>query len=531
MNRIRLAESCLIAAGAAVILLVGCGRAIDHAHEEDHHHGEEPKTAQFTVWGEFHEVFAEHHFVVAGTPVKFITHVTDLQTLEPRRAGAIKFVLRQAGDAPLEQVEKEPTRPGIYEAMLTFPKAGEWGLSIAVATEQGEKSVALPPVRVFQTKHDADHAEEAEAPEGISFLKEQQWKVLSKAEPVSRRRVVERLRVPALVTARPGSLGQVTAPVSGRVLPPPGRALPMIGDRVAKGQTIALLQPLFSEIAVRLAEAEGEVIRATLAVEQAEATFKRTEKLAAAEAKSGRELQEAGFALKSAQARLAAAQALQGTYRQAGAGQPDGGAGQPALELKSPVAGVVTGERRTPGGEYVAADTWLFTVLDPTTVFIEAKVPEAGAARLGAARDASYESPGEPGRFTSLTGGQGRLVFTGLQVDTATRTVPLIYEAANADGRLRIGQMLSIHVETRHAEDAVAIPDSAIVEEGGQPVAFVQVSGETFQRRELALGFRDGNWVQVLSGVAEGERVVTRGAMAIRLASASSVIPAHGHEH
>ena len=77
----------------------------------------------------------------------------------------------------------------------------------------------------------------------------------------------------------------------------------------------------------------------------------------------------------------------------------------------------------------------------------------------------------------------------------------------------------------------MAIPDSAIVEEGGQPVAFVQVSGETFQKRELTLGIRDGNWVQVLTGVSEGERVVTKGAMAIRLASVSSVIPAHGHAH
>jgi membrane fusion protein, heavy metal efflux system len=77
----------------------------------------------------------------------------------------------------------------------------------------------------------------------------------------------------------------------------------------------------------------------------------------------------------------------------------------------------------------------------------------------------------------------------------------------------------------------VAIPDSAIVEEAGNFIAFVQVSGETFQKRELKLGIRDGNQVQVLDGVKEGERVVTRGAMAIRLASISGVIPAHGHAH
>jgi RND family efflux transporter MFP subunit len=531
MNRIHLPGPRLLAASAAVLLLLGCHRHSDHAHDDDHHHGEEPRTAQITVWGERHEIFAEHRFVVADTPTKFVTHVTDLKTLEPRREGSIKFVLRQANDAPVEQVEKEPTRAGIYEAMLKFPKAGDWSVSISIPTDEGEKTVALSPVKVFKTKHDADHGKEQEAPEGISFLKEQQWKILSKAEPVTKRRLVERVRVPAMVTARPGALARVVSPIAGRVLPPPGRSLSMIGDRVEKGQTLALLQPSFSELAVRFAEAEAEVTRANLAVEQADLVFKRTEKLAVAEAKSGRELQEAEFALRSAQARLAAAQSLQTTYRQASASQPAGGTAQPGIELKSPIAGVITDERRTPDGEHVAADTLLFTVLNNASVFIEAKVPEASASRLSTAKGASYEVPGEVGKFTSITEGLGRLVFTGLQVDAATRTVALIYETKNIEGRLRVGQMLNLHVETQSAEDAVAIPDSAIVEEGGQPVAFVQVSGETFQKRELTLGFRDGNWVQVLSGVTEGERVATRGAMAIRLASASSVIPAHGHAH
>jgi multidrug efflux pump subunit AcrA (membrane-fusion protein) len=123
------------------------------------------------------------------------------------------------------------------------------------------------------------------------------------------------------------------------------------------------------------------------------------------------------------------------------------------------------------------------------------------------------------------------MVFLSPQVNTATRTVALVYEADNHDGRFRVGQQLTLHVETAHAEDALAVPNSAIVEEGGQPVCFVQVSGETFQKRELTLGIHDGNLVQVLRGVREGERVVTKGAMAIRLAAASNVIPTHGHAH
>jgi RND family efflux transporter MFP subunit len=306
----------------------------------------------------------------------------------------------------------------------------------------------------------------------------------------------------------------------------------MVGDTVQAGQTLALVQPMASDLAVKLAEAEAEGVRAKLAVDQAEQTFKRTQKLAQAEAKSARELQEAEFALKSAQARLEAARAVQAAFQQARASSVDGNASVPAIELKAPIGGMVVAQTGAALGEWVTPDKPLFKLLDAATVFIEARVPESAAARLSGAKGASAELPGERGAFLALTGeGRGRLVFLSPQVDTATRTVALVYEANNRDGRLRVGQQLALHVETAHSEDAVAVPDAAVVEEGGQPVCFVQVSGETFDKRELTLGFRDGNFVQVLRGLSEGERVVTKGAMAIRLAAASNVIPAHGHTH
>jgi multidrug efflux pump subunit AcrA (membrane-fusion protein) len=174
----------------------------------------------------------------------------------------------------------------------------------------------------------------------------------------------------------------------------------------------------------------------------------------------------------------------------------------------------------------------VFTVLDATSVFIEAHVSEASVKRLGTTKAASYEVPGETGQFVPITGdGAGRLVFVGIQVDAATRTVPLIYEAKNPKNRLRVGQSVNLFVESARAEDTLAIPSAAIVEEDGRPIAFVQAGGETFQKRDLTLGIRDGNWVQVLSGITEGERVVNKGAYAVRLASVSSAIPAHGHVH
>jgi len=182
-------------------------------------------------------------------------------------------------------------------------------------------------------------------------------------------------------------------------------------------------------------------------------------------------------------------------------------------------------------GEPVAADQTLFTILDPSTVWIEARVPESAFGRLGAAKDALCQLLDGSNRQFSISGENGRLVFSGLEVDAQTRTVPLVYEMNNTNAMLRAGQSVRLHVETARALDASSIPHSALVEEGGMFVAFVQVSGETFQRREVQLGIRDGDWIQVVAGLSPGERVVTDGAYAIRLAAASNAIPSHGHAH
>lgn len=505
----------------------GCRKAADdHGHDHDDHG--EPKTAQITVWTDRYEVFAEHRAPVAGKATTFITHVTDLHTLEPRREGTVKFVLRQ-GEAMAEHPKAAPARAGIYLPGIIFPKAGDWQLTLLVPTNGTNAPVELGTIKVYADQHAAEHAEIPDGPEGVSFLKEQQWKILSKAEPVAKRRIVERMRVAARVRAKPGLSATMVAPVSGQLASPTGQPLPQPGQRVEAGQLLALLKPNFSEAGAKVAEAQAEFTTAKAALDQAEAAYARVKKLAAEEAKSPREMQESELAYQSAKARYAAAAGLLGTFKQAvRATSTDA----PLLmELRAPIAGVLDSVIAGPG-EVVSAHQPVFTVLNPESVWIEASIPEAAVARLSTGKDASLELPGQPGQFIPITGeGRGQLVSLGLQVDAITRTVPLIYETANRDGKLRVGQNVTLHVETARVEDAVAVPESALVEEGDQLVAFVQVSGETFEKREIKAGLRDTGSVQVLDGLKEGERVVTKGAYAIRLSSISGVIPAHGHAH
>ncbi|MGE3540746.1 MAG: efflux RND transporter periplasmic adaptor subunit [Candidatus Tectimicrobiota bacterium] len=517
----------------------------------------EEKTAQATVWSERFEIFFEHRLLVVNTPTTFITHVTDLTTLEPRREGAATFVLQQGTATPRMQTVPAPARDGIYLPELTFPTPGVWQLALRLPLAGQEVVVTLPQVTVFSSREEAQQAPEPAAPDGISFLKEQQWKILTQTEPVTRRSLTERLRLTGTVLVHPGHKATVTPPTAGKLALSPDSPLPSLGMHVKAGQVLAMVQPhlvgselltyvqtqqqmqaLDIEITVRAATAEAEAIRARAALTQAEQALRRIRTLREQNAKSTREVEEAEFAQRKAEADLSAAEGLKKTYEQAKkqlAERPRALAqlgGIPAIALHAPITGVIVAINAAIG-EHVHAETPVFSILNTDTVLIEAQLPEAELGRLGPSYRATYETPAAPGTFVPLFSetGHGSLLAFGTTVDAKTRTVPLLYAVPNPERHLRIGMALTVYVETARVTEALAVPLTALVEEDGQSVAFVQIAGETFHKRALRLGIQDGPCVQVLAGLSAGERVVTKGAYAIRLASVSSTIPAHGHAH
>jgi multidrug efflux pump subunit AcrA (membrane-fusion protein) len=124
-----------------------------------------------------------------------------------------------------------------------------------------------------------------------------------------------------------------------------------------------------------------------------------------------------------------------------------------------------------------------------------------------------------------------RLVAIGQVVDEKTRTVPVTNEIDNGDHRLAVNQTVFLRLLLSGVGNSPVIPETAIIDDAGRPVVFVQRAGESFVRRPVKLGVRNGGVAQVLEGVSTGDRVVTKGAYLIRLSTMSSAVPAHGHVH
>lgn len=557
------------APGAGVLLLAwlsasGCGPLAATEQAAAPEAGDELPTASVTHFGERLELFLEHPYAVAGAPTKLNAHLTVLADGAPIRSGTLRAVATGPSGRSNTDVQEAPRSPGIYGPTVIFPEPGNGELTLELRSDQAEETLRIP-VQVYADEDAARHAGAADAGEGpdgaVPFLKEQQWKVGLITRPVETHDLRERLTVPGELRPAAGAEAVVTPPVAGRLLPPPGGAFPRVGDRVEAGQVVAVVEPplsgpqgvqflanqaqirtLQTELTARLLDIDTEVRKAEIDRELAASVFERVEGLAGRDAATERQLDEAEHALRLAEAAERGKRSLKAPYERTLAtiagmldGSGDDGEGSPwqavQIPLKAPHAGTVT-EADAVAGEYVEASRPLFTVIDLDRLWVEARVSEFDLERVVEAPAAEFTLAAHPGRQFAILGEDGgRLIDVGSVVDPDSRTVPVRYEVANPEHRLRVGLLADVAIETDRATYAVAVPESAIVEESGRPITYVLLDGETFQKRDLELGLEDRGLVQVRSGLEPGERVVVDGAYAVRLSEVSGVIPAHGHSH
>ena len=296
---------------------------------------------------------------------------------------------------------------------------------------------------------------------------------------------------------------------------------------VKKDQVLATIAPRLGAEADP-ATLESAANQAKVRLDLARKERERLDGLFAQQAVPERRVAEARSAESLAQAEAtAAARRLaqyQGTQRATG----EGATGK--VELRSPVTGVIAAVSTAPGA-FVEEGKPLFHVVDPDRLWLDVQVPESDIGRIGKPSGAWFEVQGFDRPFTVDPKAGGKIVAFGGVVDAQSRTTPLIFEVGNPGRALRVGMFAKVHVLSGQEVKGLAIPASAVVDDGKQEVAFALVSGEAFERRPLKLGVRDGEWVQVLDGLSPGDRVVTRGAWQVRLAAAAGAIPASGHVH
>ena len=481
-------------------------------------------TVAVTLWSDRTELFMEYPALVAGENAGFAVHLTDLATYRPLGEGTATLEFEGGGQA-LRFESKAPSRPGIFRVDVHLDRAGNYHAVLQVRAPKLQDRIDLGQIAVYENEA-AAIAQTKPAPplEAIRFLKEQQWASVFATEVAAARRIEETLQVPAAVQTRGGGEGSAISPVRGRLSP--SRPLPIPGNRVRQGEVIASVIP-FTATPQDLAGLKLDLAQAETDLAQAQRVRDRLEGLLADRAIPARRVEEAKTDETKAQARIQAAKERLAQFEDSRLGADGNEARSGAFEVRAPLSGIVSSLSAVAGGS-VEAGQEILHITDIDRVWVVAGVPESESDVLQSLSRAELQIGSGDIEIPSK---RGRIERIGRVVDPESRRIPVVFEISNQDGLLRIGQSLFARLGKARAEERVSIPVSALVDDGGRPVVFVQRDGESFERRPVRTGASGGKYVQIVEGLGTGERVVIRGAYLIRLAALSTQIPAHGHVH
>jgi RND family efflux transporter MFP subunit len=268
------------------------------------------------------------------------------------------------------------------------------------------------------------------------------------------------------------------------------------GHAVSAGQVVARIAA--RDLEAGHASAEAAVTSAQTALSVARSEADRTRALVTGGAVAARELEQAQNAVSVAEAQLAAATAHERSAWQ----QLDD------TSVRAPFAGVVSA-RPASIGDVVAPGSEILTIIDPSSMRLEALVPSDQLADVTRGAAVTFTIRGVPGTFT------GTVDRLDSQADPVTRQVAVFVSLPNTGGALIAGLFGEGRIETASRE-GVIVPAGAVNETGVAPFV-TRIRGGLAERVVVSLGVRqtETEEVEVLDGVAAGDVLIVGSAMGV----------------
>lgn len=510
----------------SLAVLGACGGDHEHVSEV----AEEDEGWAVTAWGEYFEIFAEADPLERGASSLAFTHVTTLEDFSPLVEGVVSVVLVDALGAEVAFAKDTPTRPGIFSIDLVPETSGEFDLVFRVVTPGRQEDIPAGRVRVgeagssFGLTEPAPTTVGAEGAAGgaeISFLKEQQWRTGFATSWAQQGALSESVAGPGRVEPAAGGEILLTSPVDGVVS---ARNWPFSGQSVGGGGVVFRVTPRVASD-LSLAELEANVIGLEAELSVARRRLARLDGLLAVGATSQREQEEAQARVATLESRHTAAGkdlAMARTGRQGGA------AGEEAVTVRAPFAARVARVDVTPG-EAVAAEAPLGLLVRESPLWLAIALRPDAVTGLKAVDGLDIRLSNGQAPMT-FRGDRVRFVALSPKVDPETGTVTAFFEVAAGVNELPIGSRVEAQILLPQERSGLVVPESALIDDGGVPVVYLQIGGESFVRAEVSvLGRQSGR--ALVEGLLPGVRVVDQGGNAIRRATLVASDVGEGHVH
>jgi cobalt-zinc-cadmium efflux system membrane fusion protein len=297
-------------------------------------------------------------------------------------------------------------------------------------------------------------------------------------------------------TVVPSSTGQavVQTPQTGRLVGLNAR----VGQRVNKGQTLATLEQNLDATAQVSLQTERNNFEAELTAARKE--FERLKKIEDIAAK--RDISEAEARFQKAEENLKVfngiAKGNKGNSRM--------------VALTAPISGVIAPFSVAIGSTVGVGET-IFTITNLSTVYVEAQAfgPDAERLKSDSKLDVISKADGIEKHSDRIR------LLSSAQAVNANQSQKLLFELNNADGAFKIGEFVTVRLQTGQAGRTLSLPNSAIGQVNGKPAVFIKESPETFRVAYVATGVNNGDRTTIIKGLETGEKVVVSSAYQLKM--------------
>ena len=489
-----------------LVLLAGCGRGgeSEHGDETSDNGSHNSERSQLHLFSARTEWFIEYTPLIAGETSSWLIHLTQLGDGKPVNAETVRLRMAFPGRETVD-VKAVRRQAGIYAVDVPARTAGDAQVSLLFAASAYSDTVRTTDIRVFASRRDAQkHPGNAEE-EGIVFTREQAWKMDFRTDPVRMMPFSAVIKTTGHLLSHPDLEAEVPATASGVLS---FRGKPMLpGQRVSKGEVLATI----TGAALASDNLEARIADASAQFEKARADHERARELFSGNVISKKNYEENKLRYEQAGNALRTLKADVGTSGKI---------------LRAPLSGYVKAVY-VGNGAYVREGEHFISIARNDRMLLKAEVYQNDFALLPTIHGAVFRAADNMSRdIRSLN---GKLSARGQAVDASAYSVPVYFEVDGAG--LIPGEFVDVYLKAGPEEKRLVIPASSLTEDLGRYYVYVQRGGERFERREVCIGSGDGVSVPVTAGLSEGDRIVTKGMHALRLAASAGQIQAHAHEH
>ncbi|BDS13160.1 efflux RND transporter periplasmic adaptor subunit [Aureispira anguillae] len=482
------------------------GASSSNAHE-GHDHGSEENIITYTLWEGDTELFLEFTPFVVGNSNSIRAVLTDLNGFKPLDASLEIHIKGKS------KITTTAQKKGIFEATLPFKKAGKYDLVFVLGIGSNKQSFVLNQIPVASNKQDAFHLDYPNQDEkgSITFQRDQSWKSNFAVEKVLKRPVGDIIHTSGIIQPSTTDLSSIVAKRDGIVT--------IRKKNLTSGTAVRAGELLFTITGKGIIEDDLAMnfLKAQSNFDRQKSNLDRKQKLL-----NDKIIGQKEYDLALNEYELAAAEFdnLKKLFNK----------GEKRHLATTPSTGFVS-QLLVQEGQFVKAGQPLASILKTSRVQVKVDVSPRYRSLLPTVIDANFINPYNDKAY-SMSTLEGKIISFGRMTSHAEGHYIPIYFEINNHPDLSPGAMVEVFLMTQPNQEQLAIPRSAIIEEMGSYVVFIQKSAESYEKQVIEIGADNGIITQVISGLELNDKVVTSGALQIKLASMAGTVDPHaGHNH